>query len=98
MPPDDSPNKTQGYVTYYDRDGTKKLSMVLAHALAEMMGSDATEAEKALYRSVDPTSLDNLFKDQYDGTVREQGQITLRVEEYEIVVSSDGRIEITARE
>ncbi|WP_084186429.1 HalOD1 output domain-containing protein [Haladaptatus litoreus] len=69
--------------------------MILAHALAEVMDVDATEGEEVLYASVDPTSLDNLFKNQFDGTARDQGHITLTVDEYLMIVSSGGRIEIT---
>jgi hypothetical protein len=69
--------------------------MILAHALVKVMDVDASEGEQVLYASVDPTSLDDLLKDQFDGTLREQGHITLTVDEYLIVVNSDGRIEIT---
>ncbi|WP_227377867.1 HalOD1 output domain-containing protein [Haladaptatus halobius] len=90
-----TPDPTRRYVTYYGQTGATALTTTLAHALADAIGIDVTESEQALYRSVNPDALDQLFKPQYDGTPRSNGHITFTVNDHLVMVSADGRIEIT---
>ncbi|WP_306061286.1 HalOD1 output domain-containing protein [Natronococcus wangiae] len=89
---------SERYVTSYDRNGTAKLSTVLVHALADLMDVDIREVEKALYESIDPESLDHLFQRTPNGTARPGGHLTFTVKDYLVMISDDGRIEITSRE
>ncbi|MFH5801795.1 HalOD1 output domain-containing protein [Haladaptatus sp. CMAA 1911] len=90
--PSDEP---QRYVTYYDRNSAARLSTVIAHSLAELMDTDTDVGEKILYESVDPESLDHLYKKRFDGTPRNKGYLTIITNGYTIKAHADGLIEIT---
>lgn len=90
--PDRTPDN---HVTYYNDDGTAKLSTVVAHSLADLMGTDVRHAERALYRSIDPASLDRLFRERHDGSPRYDGQTSFTVDAYSVVVSAAGEIRIS---
>lgn len=91
VPSDDS----QRYVTYYDRNGPARLSTIIAHALADLLDVNTDVGERMLYESVDPESLDNLFKLRFNGTPRTDSYLTIITSGYVIMVHADGQIEIT---
>ena len=101
MVPDAPRHATDGsrrYVTRYDPDGPSKLTTTLVHALAEFVGGDVTAMEETLYDRIDPDALDRLFAPRADGSRRSDGHVTFTLDGYLVMVSSDGRIEITDRE
>lgn len=101
MVPDPSSNATdesRRYVTRYDSGGPSKLTTTLVHALAEFADTDVTEMEETLYDRVDPDALDQLFAPRSDGTPRSEGHVTFTLAGHLVMVTSDGRIEITPRE
>ncbi|MFC5971136.1 HalOD1 output domain-containing protein [Halomarina salina] len=92
----DRPNReSERYVSYYDPTGSRKLSTILVHRLADLMGTDVRRAERVLYESIDPVSLDRLFQQRHDGSARYDGLTRFRVDGYAVVITADGRIEIT---
>ncbi len=76
--------------TRHDPEEGSRLSTTLAHALADTMGVDVTEAERALAERIDPRSLDLLFR----GDEEPAGHVALGVRGYRTTVYSDGRIVI----
>ncbi|MFD1514226.1 HalOD1 output domain-containing protein [Halomarina rubra] len=82
-------------MTYFDDDGTAKLSTVVAHSLADLMGTDVRHAERELYKSIDPVSLDSLFRERHDGSPRYDGHTSFTVSGYAVVISAAGEIRIS---
>ncbi|MCU4925089.1 hypothetical protein OB905_03685 [Halobacteria archaeon AArc-dxtr1] len=74
------------------------LSFEVIAAVAEKEGIDPMEIEPpeydALYDVVNPEALDALFAPREDGTPRGSGQIEFTYCGYDIVVSSDGTVDI----
>ena len=87
---------TRRSVSYYDPEGSAKLSTVVAHALADHMNRNVTHTERLLYRSVDPASLNRLFARRDDGGGRHDGHATFTVEDYAVTIAATGRIEIAS--
>jgi hypothetical protein len=81
-------------VLYHDHGTSVLLSTTITHALADLTGLDATDAEELLYESVDIESLNTVFMQREDGGVRESGELTFHVDAYDIRVHATGRIEI----
>ncbi|GAA0241658.1 HalOD1 output domain-containing protein [Haladaptatus pallidirubidus] len=90
-----TPDSTRRYVTYYGQSESTALTTTLVHALADAMDIDVTDSEQVLYRSINPDALDELFKPQYNGIPRSNGHLTFIVHDYVVMISADGRIEIT---
>lgn len=74
-------------------DDADELSTSVVRAVAEVATVDASELGTALYESIDPDALDNLFENKFDGTPRTAvGHVTFTLVGYEATVHSDGRI------
>lgn len=100
---DNVPNQGGGYVPssppkeyhfYHDPGSAAKLSTTVAHALAEVMGLDVTDAGFVLYDSVDPDALDRIFGQTNQGTPRPPGHVVFTVDRFQITVYSTGQIVI----
>ena len=83
----------ENYYTHHDWDGAAMLSTTVVHALADVMGRDATDAGFVLSDSVDPDALDRIFEQTADGAL--SGHVAFTVEGYRVTVYSDGEIVIT---
>ncbi len=74
------------------------LSFEVIAAVAEREGVDPTEIEPptydALYDVVNPEALDSLFAPREDGTPRAAGRVEFPFCGYQVVVTSDGTVEI----
>jgi hypothetical protein len=81
------------YYAFHDWDGAARLSTTVVHALADVMGRDATDAGFVLSNSVDPTALDRIFERPRDGSPT--GHVAFTVEGHRVTVYCDGRIVIT---
>lgn len=51
----------------YTPDEEESLSVAIITALSEVKGRDITEEECVLYKSIDPESLDRMFREDGDG-------------------------------
>ncbi|WP_049920117.1 HalOD1 output domain-containing protein [Halobiforma nitratireducens] len=83
-------------------DDAQPLSFEVIAAIAEREGVDPTDIEPpeydALYDVVNPEALDSLFAPREDGTPRGQGQIEFRFCGYDVVVTSEGDVDVTETE
>jgi len=66
------------------------LSIAVIEAVASVSGRDPIDIEP-LHRYVDPDALDEIF-DRGDATASARGRISFPLEEYLVVVYSDGEI------
>lgn len=78
---------------YHDADGPARVSTSVVHALADVMGVDATRAEQTLTESVHPRGLDVIFADRT--TTDRPGHVGFTVDGYDVTVYSTGEIVIT---
>jgi hypothetical protein len=83
------------YYAYHDATGPAKLSTTLAHALADVMGSDVTEAGAAISNCVSPDALDRLFSRSDDGRAATRDHVAFSTAGYRVTVYSSGHIVIT---
>ncbi|WP_255170742.1 HalOD1 output domain-containing protein [Natrononativus amylolyticus] len=74
-------------------------SQAIIEAIAAHEGIDATDVEPPeyapLYTAVNPEALDELFEPTQRSGDRVGGRVTLEYEGYEVVVHSDGSVELT---
>ena len=87
------PTPPQHHYHQHDWDGAARLSTTVVHALADVMGRDATDAGFVLADSVDPEALDRLFEEFGDGAAH--AHVAFTVERHRVTVYGDGRIVIT---
>lgn len=77
---------------------TRSLSFRIIEAVAEREGIDAIEVEppeyEALYDVLNPEALDSLFAPREDGTPRNGGRVEFAYCGYDVVVTSDGDVEL----
>jgi hypothetical protein len=75
----------------YRPDEDEELSVAIVRALSEAKGRDITEEECALYRSIDPEAVDDLFR-------REGEEDTIKVEftthDAVVILWGNGRVSI----
>jgi hypothetical protein len=83
------------YYAYHDPTSPAKLSTTLAHALADVMRSDITDAGIAISNCVAPDALDRLFSQSDGGHATTQGHIAFSATGYRVTVYSSGHIVIT---
>lgn len=76
----------------------RSVSYDVIAAVAEREGADPTAIEppeyEALYDAVNPEALDSLFAPRTDGTERATGRVEFTFCGYDIVVTSDGDVEV----
>ena len=84
-----------------DRSDAKQhqsLSFEIVDAVARQEGVDATEIEppeyEALYDAINPEALEALFAPREDGTPRTDGRVEFTYCGYDIVVTSDGEVDV----
>jgi hypothetical protein len=92
--PDPTSARTD-YHVYHDPESSARLSTTVVHALADVMGVDVTDTGFALYDSVDPDALDQIFSPRGDESPRAPGHVAFTVEGYRVTVYSTGEIVIT---
>ncbi len=75
------------------------LSYRIVEAVADAEGVDPTDIEPpthdALYDVVNPEALDSLFAPREDGSTRTQGQVAFEFCGYDVVVHSDGQVDLS---
>lgn len=80
-------------------NGRRSLSLEVISAIAEQEGVDPIEIEppeyEALYDVCNPEALDSLFAPREDGTPRNRGRVSFAFCGYDVVVTSDGTVEVT---
>lgn len=89
---EDGPTYDPNTDTYVGRFEVESASLAVTEALATVRHCEPTELEP-LYRSVDPDALDRLV-----GSGTDQLRVTMDVDGFEVVVTGDGRLEITPPE
>lgn len=76
----------------------QSLSFEIIEAVADREGVDTTDIEppayEALYDVINPEALDALFAPRTDGSPRTNGRVEFTFCGYDVVVSSDGTIEL----
>jgi hypothetical protein len=66
-----APEKTgRNFHTYHDSESPAKLSTTVIHALADVMGSDVTNAGFVLNDNINPDALDRTFANYSDNHTR----------------------------
>lgn len=90
---DDAGEHPPDYYTYHDPDGDARLSTTLVHALADVMGTDVTDAGFILAEEIDPEALDLLFIPSSQS--EPAGHVAFSVQSYRVTIYSDGTIVIT---
>lgn len=77
---------------------TVPLSFRIIEAIAEAEGVDPTDIEppeyEALYDVLNPEALDGLFAPREDGTPRSPGEVAFQFCGYDVVVESDGTVDV----
>lgn len=77
----------------------RSLSLKVISAIAEREGVDPVEIEppeyEALYEVCNPEALDSLFAPRENGTPRTRGRVSFVFCGYDVVVTSDGTVEVT---
>lgn len=77
-------------------DGADPVSVRVAKAVTEAEGvSDPVELDTCLYEVVDPDCLDRLFAPMRSGASRPAGLVVFEMGDYEVVVGSDGEIDVS---
>ena len=87
-------DRSNVYWAYHDEDSPAKLSTTIVHALADVLGENATAMRERVYERVDPEALDLLFRDRHDGTPRVGGFLSFRVYDHQVTVYGSGDIAI----
>ena len=88
-------SQVQGsYTVQHDFDGSASVAATIVHALSDVAGIDATQAEFALHDYVDPDALDKLFAPTSDGPPRLDGHVTFNVRGYQTTLYANGVISI----
>lgn len=93
--PAPAPDADGHYRVYHEPGGTATPSATVAHALADLLGVDVTDAECALHERVAPDALDRLFEPRPDGPARTPAHVAFRVLGYRVTVYGDGEIVVT---
>jgi hypothetical protein len=83
------------YYAHHDHDSAAKLSTTVIHALADVMGSDVTDAGFELYESIDPDALDRIFAGAEEDASNAPSHLAFTVEGHQVTVYSSGEIVIT---
>ncbi|WP_137284939.1 HalOD1 output domain-containing protein [Halorussus salinisoli] len=83
----------RGTVLTYEVDGSERLSEGVVAAVSTVSDTDPAEMDP-LAETIDPDALNSLFAAQHDGTPRAVGNARFSFFDYDIVVSSDGRISV----
>lgn len=77
---------------------SQSLSFAIIEAVADREGVDPIDIEpptyEALYDVINPEALDALFAPREDGTPRANGRVEFTFCGYDVVVSSDGTVEL----
>ncbi|MDS0281762.1 HalOD1 output domain-containing protein [Haloarcula onubensis] len=89
---DDGPTYDPYTDTYVGTFDAESASIAVMEALATIRHCEPTELEP-LYRSVDPDALDRLVASGSDRL-----RVTMRIDDFEVVVTGDRRVEITPPE
>lgn len=90
-----SPRGRQRYTVQHEFDGTASVTATLAHALADVSGTDVTDVELTLEEYVDTDALDRLFAPPLGHTSEMTSSLTVNVQGYQTTLSSTGLITIT---
>jgi hypothetical protein len=80
---------------YHDPSSSATLSATLSHTLADVMGTDVTDVERALSERVDPDALDSLFAEGAAEGPHPAGHLAFTVMGYRVTVYSGGDIVVT---
>lgn len=81
------------YSTYHNMTETG-LDVTIATALEEATTIEVTDVISDFSDYVDPDALNRIFRVRHDEHVRRPGEVEITVEEYDIVIDSEGEIEI----
>lgn len=82
------------YHLNHDWTGSMSVGSRIVLALERITGSETHELEP-LQNTIDPESLDKLFRPLPDGTPRGDGLVTFTFVDHVITVSSSGRIDLS---
>ncbi|WP_227373694.1 HalOD1 output domain-containing protein [Haladaptatus halobius] len=81
-----------------DSSGDERLSLRVVRAIAEYEETDPTEIRPVLYDIIDPDALDSLFEETQNGNARARGHVAFDYGRREVIVYSDGRVELVEQE
>lgn len=82
------------YRATYDWADSEPLRIFVARVVATAADVSPTELD-ALYRSVNPDALEEVFEPLPDGTLRTGGGLWFTVGDYEVVVHGDGEVVVS---
>lgn len=74
----------------------EKPSTKVVRAVAAYEGVDPTKFDEPLYDVIDLEALDSLFTERPNGESRADGYVTFTYGDYEVTVSSDGRVDVNS--
>ncbi|WP_458187890.1 HalOD1 output domain-containing protein [Haladaptatus sp. NG-WS-4] len=78
----------------HDATDDPRLSIRVVQAIAEFEETNPTEVRPILYDIVDPDALDTLFEETHLGKSRTSGYVAFEYGPHEVVVYSDGDVEV----
>ena len=81
------------YYATYDWGGEEPLRIFVARIVAEVADSSPTELG-ALYKSINPEALDEVFEPLPDGSTRAGGGVWFTLDDYRVTIHSDGAVEV----
>lgn len=85
------------YRATYDWESTRPLRIFVTRVVATAADVPPTELD-ALYRSVNPGALEEVFEPLPDGSPRTGGGLWFAVGDYDVVVHGDGEVVVSPRE
>ena len=81
---------TPVYRATHDLAGTAEVTTTVAHALADCLGVDVTDATTSLYDSIDPDALNALFRSRGNEPVRTATTLSFHACTCQVTVRGDG--------
>lgn len=82
------------YHATYDWTGEEPLRIFVARLVAEVADVSPTDLD-ALYRSINPEALDEVFEPLPDGSPRPGGGVWFTLDDYRVTVHGDGTVEVS---
>jgi lipoate-protein ligase B len=76
----------------HDFETAATVTATIAHAIADDVGIDVSEAERLIGGAVDPEALDRVFRPRKGGPQRSDGQITFSVRGHQVTFYGSGQV------
>ncbi|RKD93442.1 HalOD1 output domain-containing protein [Halopiger aswanensis] len=83
--------ETETAVVSHDWTGDDSLAETIIETIADLSGSDPADLDR-LYDRIDPDSLETIFAPANGSVTRDSGQVSFRLDAYEITVHASGAV------